>query len=663
MATGDNDYIAFGSLILNGEGAVGAAGGEYTVERATGLAGLPNPRVTITQLAGAPGAILSEIEDAERLITLEGELHCQEGRSILTQELRRFKYLLSARRGEQWLTWTPEGQASRRIKAVLQNDTDADLDVEDDMTSKFTLNFLCTCPYWEATTETSVTGNITASGQIIDLFNAGDVFAEPIIRITPTVAKGSGFAYRRWVPIYNQLSVSMIDYPVQITSEDGVSGIDHAAIVLAGKSLANGGDLQVEIDGSIAARWLVDPNTAQTKIWTNLTFQPGQSAILTENIASGSSIASISFDDTAGFPSTGILYNTNTQEAFSYTANDTTLNKVTGVTRAIKTTTAANAASGDEFQWIERDVWIVYGGGSETTWPDTNKPIFDLDTSTNVMWVYNEFGSDTSGRTGSWVRGIVWGEPKFYRTSRDPEFTVKGDWDVLGIFYGDGSVGVGRMYLYNPVGILTASFVSGENYTDEIAAYESSIQSSADGTFWSTEYVIPAPSPSDTWDTWSRDQTLAGSNSLYVAVLVDIDSTFLGTANAMYTEASKCTVTLDSDNVLKSSVLPESGGYELDATLILVDTEDGDQEAMRINYSMDLNQTLEIDCRVAQRTVTYLKDNSNQFQARTLQSPDLRNYWFRILGHWNGGKTMQMRYDETDVSGCTVVISYYSRYL
>lgn len=660
MTTGDNDYIAFGDLILNGAGAVGVTGGYYTIERATGLAGLPNPRVTITQLAGAPGSILSEIEDAERLITLEGELSCaNEGRSVLTQEMRRFKYLLSARRGEQWLTWTPEGQAQRRIKATLQNDTDAQLDMEDDWTVRFVLNFLCTSPYWEATTETSVTGTITESGQTIDLPNVGDVFAEPIIRITPTDAKGTGFAFRRWVPIYNPLDVSLIDHPVQITSGDGVSGIDHAQLVLDGKSLADGSDLRVEVDGSLVDRWLSGANTSQTKIWTNLTFQPGQSALLTEAFASGDSVASLTFDDVSGFPSAGMLLNTSSSEAFSYTARDDTLNRVTGVTRSIKTTSAGNAASGDEFVWVERDVYIVYSGNPATLprISDTKKPIFDLATSTNVTWVYDDFGSDVDSRSGSWVRNIVYGEPKFYNTDRDA--STSDTWSELGTRVGTSNNGVGRSYLYNPVGILTATFASGEKYYECSAVpgtpceLGSTVQSSKNGTTWVDEYTIPDPSAEETWENWSFDQSLT-SGSLYIgiySIVSSIDS---------LVEASGCTV--EFNDVLDFTVLAEDGSYQLDAILTLVDDGE-DQEAVRVQYVMELDQTLELDCRVAQRTVTYLKDNSNQFQARTLQSPSLRNYWFRILGHWNGEKEMQMRYDEDDVVGTTIVVSYYARYL
>ena len=106
----------------------------------------------------------------------------------------------------------------------------------------------------------------------------------------------------------------------------------------------------------------------------------------------------------------------------------------------------------------------------------------------------------------------------------------------------------------------------------------------------------------------------------------------------------------------------EVGGYELDVTLTLVDSG-ADQEAMRIQFTMDLNQTLEIDCNLGERTVTYLKDNTNQFQSRTLQSPTLRSYWFKLLGYWDGGKTMQLRYDETGVAAVTVVVLHYDRYL
>ncbi|GAG25267.1 unnamed protein product, partial [marine sediment metagenome] len=239
------DYIAFGDLVLNGTGAVGSTGASYTVERATGLGSLPQPRITISQLAGSPGSVLSEADDDVRLVNLEGEIHAPT-HDLLIEELPRFKYNLSTQRGEQWLYWTPDSQAARRIKAVLQNDGAVLLDKDDDCTAVFNLSFLCHSPYWESTTQTTTTTAITGTGQTFDLVNLGDVYTEPVIRITPTSAKGAGggFPYKRWVALYNRLSDAMTEYPIQITSQDGVSGLNHATLVSSGKSLTGGGDLQ-----------------------------------------------------------------------------------------------------------------------------------------------------------------------------------------------------------------------------------------------------------------------------------------------------------------------------------------------------------------------------------------------------------------------------------
>jgi len=640
------DYIKFGSLILNGEGAVGQTGAIYTVTRAGGLGGLPRPRVVVTQLVGVDGAILSEADDDMRVVVLEGEVHAP-SHELLMEELKRFRYELSTQRGELWLYWTPEGQPACKIGAVLQNDGAVTLDTEDDTTAIFRLELLCADPYWWSINPTTFSKSVTATGQTLSVTNDGTAYTEPVIRITPTSSKSGGYTYKRWLAIYNRVARALTDYPLEVTTQAG-TGFNHQALVGAGHAQADGDDLRVTVDGVEVDRWLDGPNTATCKVWANLTLQPGQSATLAETFLSGDSVASITVDDVSGFPSSGILYNPTSGEAFTYTARDDTLNRFTGITRAAKGTAAATNTSGQALWWVERDVWLFYGNASATapTVDDNYKAVFEIDHSTNASWVYEVFGENDGLRVASWV---YW---KNSGTSGQYTATMLGaanPWEVLGL---QGKTQQ-RLYLYNPCGITNANFTNGLGYSgDPTWAGWVAIQSSTDGSTWADEYLIPDP-PQGVWTAWSRNEVLT-SGSLFVAL------TAWALTNYIYVEAGDCTLTLNSAGTPGIVLGDEQGNYDLDVTLTMVeDAVDG--VAIRLQCTLDLNQALEIDC--GNRTVTYLADNSNQFQAITLQSPFLRNYWFRLPGHWDGGKTVTFRYDETGVAGVTLAVTFYDRYV
>jgi hypothetical protein len=339
---------------------------------------------------------------------------------------------------------------------------------------------------------------------------------------------------------------------------------------------------------------------------------------------------------------------------------DTATNRFTGVTRAAKGTTAAAGNSGDEIVWIEHDIWILYGNTdvSAPSVDDNYKPAFRLDTSTNTSWDYDEFGEDDGLRTAAWSKQTVDSPVYWYNgnhgSSADP-------WDEIGLhFTATGTIdfAAGRWYCYNPCGIVSASFQNAEKYISDDPAYvdwDAGIESSNDGSSWTREYDIAEPTAGDVWETWNRSETLA-SGSRYVGLYLEHnDDSFLS-----FLECADVTVTLDSSNTPAVVLGGEQGNYSLDATLTIVeDGEDGD--AIRLQATIALDETLEVDCE--ERTVTYLKDNSNQFQALSLQDPVNRNWWLRLPGHWDGGKTVQLRYDEDGVAGVELTVTFAARYL
>ena len=648
------DYIAFADLVLNGEGSIRPDGAAYTILSATGLAAPPTPRVTTARLAARRGMIISEVTVDKRVITLAGELSAL-SHEDLEAELFRFAALLDAALGEQWFYWTPLDGTARRISAVLQNNAGAILDVGGDASATFQLELLCADPYYEALTVTTTTADLTGTGDELSITHLGSTYTEPVITIKPTSAKSGGYSYKRWLAMWNQSGLQLSTYPVQISSQAGISGIDHAALVTAGKLQADGDDLRVEVDGVEVDRWLDGENTNSCKVWVNLTMGVGADTLLDETFGGGDTLSSLTVDDVTGFPASGVLYNVTTGEAFTYTARDDALQRFTGLVRAVKGTSAANGAVGNKIVWIEHDIWLKYGNATATapSVDDDYEPAFELDLSSNLTWVYEEFGEDDGLRAAQWQRQPLRHTPTFYGGNRG---ATADPWQEMGARSAEvARINIeGRYYLNNPCRILTANFTNGESYYHWYVDLLMLIQSRTATGGWVQEYEI-ARGAADTWNSWSRNETLE-TGSVFVGLY--LEGREGGTEQ--FLEVADVTVTLDSTRTPAIVYGDEQAVYDLDCTLTMI-RDSVDYEAIGLALTMALNQTLEIDCE--ERTVTLLDDGSNQFQALTLLSPAVRTYWMKLEGDWDGGQVSSIRYDETGMAAVTLTSEHYVRYV
>jgi hypothetical protein len=312
------------------------------------------------------------------------------------------------------------------------------------------------------------------------------------------------YAYRRWIAIFNRTDVSLNNYPLEVTSPSG-SGFDHAALVAVGKAQADGDDLRVEMDGSQVDRWLVDANTNSTKVWVNLSLQPRLVAFLAEGFGIGEPLSSLAVADTGGFPADGLLFDTISGEAFTYTSLDAT--HFLGVTRAVRDTFQGTGSIGDEIVWIEHDVYLTYGNDGIGT-PLVNddfEPAFEIASSGNIIWDYDYFGEDDGLRTAAWSNQVIQSEPVFYTGYQGG---YSDPWSRVGVLVNASDTGVWQ--IYNPCGI-THAVVSGSYRRDGSAWTTTGMKSSVDGTTWTTFYSIGTPSDTN-WHDWSADRnTVAGA--------------------------------------------------------------------------------------------------------------------------------------------------------
>jgi phage-related protein len=127
-------------------------------------------------------------------------------------------------------------------------------------------------------------------------------------------------------------------------------------------------------------------------------------------------------------------------------------------------------------------------------------------------------------------------------------------------------------------------------------------------------------------------------------------SDFVSSGEYAYVECDDVTVNLDSSNTPTATIGAEQGNYELACTI----TNETTGDAIQLNFSMELNEELEVD--TDEKEVVYLANNSRQMQALTLVG-GVRREWLPLQP---GNNTL--RFDDTGTTGVTVTITFEKRY-
>ena len=484
----------------------------------------------------------------------------------------------------------------------------------------------------EAMPGTADEWNITATGQTKVVNNGGEMDCYPKLTITPTSNKSSSWPYKRFIPVIWRVGLSGSDYPIDIVN----NGLD-TRIGSTNFALANGNDLRVWVDGLEVDRWLDGPNTSTTKVWVNLDFAAFVDIQLDGGIGSGDTEIVVN-DDISTMPNAGIIRIDT--EVISYTSKSNVAMTFLGCVRGAKGTTAAGHSSSSIVFWVQHDIWILYGNSAAGVPPASTetKPIFWLQTSTNLIWDFNEFGEDDGFRTAAWY---LRGDGDQYGGNQG---SAADPWVELGVHtYFDNTA---SMVLFNPCGITNANFSNGEHYAgDKDFGNEFSLQSSPNGSSWAKEYTIPNPAFDATWDTWSRNEALTSG-----AKYVGLQSQGPPATIDCYIEAADVGITLNGSYTPTVTIGAEQASYSLDC---LITNETTDQ-AIAISFAMQLNEDLEVD--TDKKTIVYLDDGSNQFQALTVAG-DPRRDWLPLQP---GNNTL--RFDDVGTNGVTIDIARERRF-
>ncbi len=498
---------------------------------------------------------------------------------------------------------------------------------------------------WRSTTELSTTWYVTASGATKVIDNPGDNDAYPVYNIKPTTAKTAGYSYRRWVPIKWRSQNSGNRYPVRID-------LDTASLITAGKMQSQGQDLRVRVDGTEVPRWFGGMNSAATPIWITLNFSQAPKLKLKTAIASTGDIDSIEFTDeieVSLLPDSGIILIDN--EAFVYTGRDLMGAAVTGIKRAAKDTSMSAHSAAATCYWIQHDIYLVYGNpaASNPVYSFINKPVFELDVSTNQQWKYDYFAYynvNMAGHWGGW--GTLSTATSTLKTGRytytqmgpmanpHPEIGAwiqRNEGDVI------SSPG---WYLANPCGIVNASWSGGKKYAEDITKFVAELRYWPRGaSWWSNQAQISAPSSPNTYETWNQAKEATDwTPSELLAMILYFHNGRL--------EVSTVTAYLNTSEVPVAIVNAEQPNYEL----LLRFSNETTKEWLNIELVMTVGTELEID--TYNKTVKLLTDDSRQFKAISFSSS--RKAWLKLQP---GNNTL--KYSDAGTGNVTVTVKFWSR--
>jgi len=532
-----------------------------------------------------------------------------------------------------------DGGNQRYVKALalgLEQTTQrgvfvAELDVDDEVR-------------WRAVAPTTVNWTVTASGQTVVATNgvAGtNDEAYPIIRATPRAYMTGLNPYRLFLAVPWPADQPATDYPTDIT--DGA--LDTRVSTTEFHS-ATGDDVRVIVDGEEVDFWLDGVNTATTSIWCNLSWQRAQAASLAAALGVGPVAAVTVKEDITTWPATGTMRIGN--EVLTYGAKNSATKTFTGIERAARGSAAAAHSVGAAVRWIQHEIWVEYGSTTlaAKVVDSSRKPMFDLATSTNTSWNYLSFYEQSANRAGAWAfTNQQW--TRGYGGNQKGTANPYGELGISDAAENESTKKslTGYWSLFNPCGMVSANFLSGERYYGRAEWWSASIQSSVDGSSRTKHYTLPTGT-SNAWVAWSQNVSLVdGARYVYL---------WLGgygkNIYPMRVEASQVTVALDSSKTPSALILPQQNVYRMAATL----TNQTTGAAIQIDFALDVDETLRID--VDKSDAIYEADGSSQFGAIALVGAE-RHRWLRLAP---GANTL--RWDEVGVAEMDVEITFERRY-
>jgi hypothetical protein len=402
----------------------------------------------------------------------------------------------------------------------------------------------------------------------------------------------------------------------------GTTGHTHAdnTVIYQSKTLANGYDFRLIIDGVEPPRWLYGFNTAATQLWANLNLVPRIELSLLTPVAGVGAVASLVFKKSSAtqallkrLPASGkLLIGT---EIFTFSAVDVINCQVTGCVRAERGTSAGAHALNDIARFIEHDIYIAYGKAAATdpalgnSKYDQKKPMLDLN-STNISWVWSVFTDDTGLRGGAWQQVLTSSKYKapylvshFYTAAGDADASPATDMGMSIQPAVNGSSILAdtltmHWQVYHPSGFTTVTTTGRKYRTGAGAVFTSPWPvatlgvSSKLGGSWVTKWTEVTPAAGSTWTALAAHAAVAlGATYNWLRhAFIGSSSKTAGSQAAF--EIAGVTAVVDNAKVPYYSLGAEvSATYALEAELHNLTTT----EFISINLVMEVGNILVID--------------------------------------------------------------------
>jgi hypothetical protein len=519
---------------------------------------------------------------------------------------------------------------------------------------------------WRAVTADTSSWTVSGAGGTKAITVEGNDETRLSLDITPTAGPSTGYLYQK---LYRLPSVPAVNYGVR----PWCLTIDHAALVTAGKSQADGDDLRIWLGDYETKRWIAGANTAATKIWFNLTIPAGYSLKLLTAVPASGSITTLQFEKTAdvknritAMPASGIVYHNN--EWFYYGSKDAAAYRLNNITRKLYGTTEEAHTVGVTFSFISQPIYLAYGNTSvgspsadDETY-DNDKPLFNLSSSDNTKWVYDAtskfYDPQHPGRPGEWKQFVK----RNALNLNAYVYNVKGDAEsgdpalgARGANYRSGTISKSdvlelSLSLYCAGGFSVVSATGRKYRSSSLFLSKAAFQRSADGKSWYDLWNETSPSAAGVFENWGTHTSVAvATGSKYLR------QTFLGTFGASPADAyALCegltaTCEFTSANLPTGTLLAESNNCQL--TAIVANNTNSD--SLTIDLPLLANKLLAMDGEL--NTAVY--DGSNVHRS-ILLNDEGRSAWLRLT---TGTNTISIT--GTDIGTLSVVLKWYRRRL
>ena len=539
----------------------------------TGLIlGLPEVRAEMVERQGN-WPLIGGINRPPRLIIAETILHDADNRAEL---LRWFDP--EDETPKPLVIEDDDGSNDRSVNAVVLACTERDGDgltyavvfqVHDDVR-------------WRGVTDETHVETGLADSDTFTVTAGGEDRSYPIYTITPRGAKSSGRPYRRWVAVRWNLDAAAVSYPVDIVNaslDTRVSSTNFADSL--------GRDIVLVVDGAQTNRLVSGPDTATTKIWASLSFDPRQEFTLAADIGSGDTVETLTVNESiVNLPASGIIIINS--EAFYYGSKvDSTLT-LTGVQRAARGTSAGNHTAGDDVWWVQHDIFIEYGYYDSSVKPledETKEPVIDKASSTNSAWVYANFGQRLVTRPGMYWTSLAQG---FYFTAHDAPPT--GDiWDVLGLRAQGSDNPIQYVTFYNGLRVTQISALSFEKwrYSSSYQTYTMESSVIGEGEF-QVDLTLASPTLSATWQTETAGPITVLTDARYIRFRQQRTNSAWSKS-----ELDDITIAFNSNDYPTVTIGAEESNYSMDLTITNETT--GDQVRIILVTAVDESIVLNSD--------------------------------------------------------------------